>query len=152
MSTQEEERVYYLPAKAERPSRAYQGAFAILLVIAGIVAALVILRVVDTRMPAVPAARATAAPAALPTIPAPPQNLGNAPLIPTAHIPVVSVEQYQPAPPADVPIEEMQERAPVVVVDRAPEAVTITRTIPQRPAGAPIVVDGGEKRRGAPKP
>jgi hypothetical protein len=91
-----------------------------------------------------------AAPAVQPPVVAPAAPV--APVVPTAHIPAVVVEQWQAAPAANVPVEEMQPRAEVVSVDRAPEQTTITRTIPQNPAGAPIVVDKGVKRRGAPRP
>lgn len=75
-----------------------------------------------------------------------------APVVPTAYIPVEREVQYQAAPPASVPVEELQPRVEVVEVQRAPEQTTIIRTVPQNPSGPPIVIDGGQKRRGAPRP
>lgn len=87
------------------------------------------------------------------TIPPPPPIAAPAqaaPAVPTAYIPVQHEVQYQAAPPADVPIEQVQPKAEIVNVQRSSEQTVITRTIPQKPAGAPIVIDKGEKRRSAP--
>jgi hypothetical protein len=94
-----------------------------------------------------PAAVPTAAP--YPTS-APDPTAAPYPTSIPAFVPSEHVVEFQPAPPADVPIEDVQERVEVIQVDRAPEQTTIIRTVPQKPSGAPIVIDGGVKRMGAP--
>lgn len=86
-------------------------------------------------------------PAQQPPVVAPPVA---APPIQAQPVPVEHVVEYQPAPPAEVAPEEVQPRTEVVNVQRAPEQTTIVRTVPQKPAGPPIVIDKGVKRRGAP--
>ena len=97
-------------------------------------------------------------PQAQPTIqavqpPRPPVAQPGAPMVapavvPTAYVPAVQQVQFEPAPPADVPIEDVQPRTEIVNVQRAPEQTTITRTVPNKPSGPPIVIDGGKKCRG----
>lgn len=137
---------------ARQKSNPMTAAFAVSLIIVSIIAGLLAMRIIDTRLPARTTTQSQPTTAA-PAFPTPPvTNMGSAPILPTAHIPVVVNEEYQAAPPADVPVESLQPRSEVVTVKRAPEEITITRTIPQNPSGPPIVIDKGQKRRGVPKP